>query len=98
MKNTLDLLKENGYLTSVELDSAAVRHPELVVELAGKITNCGVVRPRYAVKSTDLEKFEQKTLPAKGIGLIILTTSKGLMTNVQAKKANQGGRLLAYVY
>ena len=97
VKGVLDLLKENNYLKSVETDTAA-RHPEIVVELAGRITDCGVIKPRYAVKAASIEDYEHRVLPAQGVGLIILSTPKGLMTNVQAKKDNQGGRLLAYVY
>ncbi len=97
VRGVLDLLKENNYLGSVETDTAT-RHPEIVVELAGRITDCGVIKPRYAVKAAGVENYEQRVLPAQGVGLIILSTPKGLMTNVQAKKENQGGRLLAYVY
>ena len=97
VRGVLDLLMASGYVKSVELDSAA-RHPELVVELAGKITGCGVIKPRYAAKAGEWEKYEQRFLPAQGVGFIVVSTPQGLMTNAQAREKNQGGRLLAYVY
>ena len=33
-----------------------------------------------------------------GIGILLVSTSKGVMTHVDAEKLNEGGRLLGYVY
>ena len=33
-----------------------------------------------------------------GLGIVILSTSKGIMTGKDAKKAHQGGEVLAYVW
>src|SRR5438046_7414686 len=35
------------------------------VSLVGSINNCGVIKPRFAVKRTDLEKYEARYLPAQ---------------------------------
>mgnify|MGYP000612825804 FL=1 len=34
----------------------------------------------------------------KGLGIAILSTSKGIMTDKQARKANVGGEVLAFVW
>ena len=34
----------------------------------------------------------------KGLGIAILSTSKGIMTDTQARKANVGGEVLAYIW
>ena len=34
----------------------------------------------------------------KGLGIAILSTSKGIMTDKEARKAHQGGEVLAYVW
>ena len=34
----------------------------------------------------------------KGLGVAILSTSKGIMTDKQARKANVGGEVLAYIW
>jgi small subunit ribosomal protein S8 len=33
-----------------------------------------------------------------GLGIVILSTSKGIMTDKDARKANVGGEVLAYVW
>ncbi len=66
--------------------------------LAGQINDCGVIKPRYSVKTDDLEKFEARYLPAQDFGVLILTTTKGVLTHTQAKNGGVGGKLLAFVY
>jgi len=46
----------------------------------------------------DFEKWERRFLPAKNLGMLILTTSKGILNLEQARKSKIGGSLLAYVY
>jgi small subunit ribosomal protein S8 len=60
--------------------------------------NSGVIKPRYSVKKTDLEKFEARYLPAQDFGVIILTTTAGVISHAKAKELGVGGKLLAYVY
>jgi len=68
------------------------------VNLLGAINDCGVIKPRFAVKKDMFEKFEKRYLPAKGFGIIILSTSQGLMTLEEAEEKGIGGKLIAYAY
>ena len=68
------------------------------VELDGNINQCGVIKPRHAVKKDEFEKFEKRYLPAKNFGILIVTTPEGIMTHYEAKERGIGGRLLAYMY
>ena len=68
------------------------------IQLIGNVNDCGSIRPRFNVKKFGYEKFERRYLPAAGVGFLIVSTSKGLMTHIDAKKENLGGKLLAYVY
>ena len=68
------------------------------VKLLGNINNCGVIKPRYPVKREELEKWESRYLPARDFGLLLLTTTKGIVSHAEAKKNGIGGKLLAYVY
>ena len=68
------------------------------VTLNGSINRCGAIRPRYAVKKDGFEKFESRYLPAKDFGIMIMTTTQGVTTHLEAKKDGIGGKLLAYVY
>jgi small subunit ribosomal protein S8 len=70
---------------------------KFLVDLEGNINQCGVVKPRHAVKKDEFEKFEKRYLPAKNFGIIIVTT-QGIMTHKEAKEKGIGGRLLAYIY
>lgn len=71
---------------------------KFLVELEGNINQCGVVKPRHAVKKDEFEKFEKRYLPAKNFGIIIVTTPEGIMAHKEAKEKGIGGRLLAYIY
>lgn len=93
----LGLLGSNGYLgeTSVVEDG---RGNMLQVSLTGRINKCGAIKPRFAVKSGNFERFEKNFLPAKDFGIIVVSTSKGMMTHKAAKEQGLGGKLIAYCY
>ena len=68
------------------------------VKLLGRINRCGVIKPRFSTKVADLEKWEKRFLPARNFGVLILSTSKGVMAHSDARAQSLGGQLLAYVY
>jgi small subunit ribosomal protein S8 len=93
----LKVMQESGYIKQFELMEDG-RSGMFKVSLAGNINDCGVIRPRYSVKVADLEKYEARYLPAQDFGVLILTTTKGVVTHMEAKKGGVGGKLLAFVY
>ena len=93
----LSVLKENGYVGEYE-EIKDGRQGIVRVNLLGTINKCSVVKPRYSVKVEDLEQFERRFLPAKDFGVLILSTSKGMMTQKQAKEHNVGGQIVAFCY
>jgi small subunit ribosomal protein S8 len=97
MLQTLDILKEHGYVTSYEVIEDG-RGGHLIVRGFMKINKCGVIKPRFDFQVVDIVKVEQQYLPAKGFGLIIVSTPKGLMTMAQAKDKHLGGKLISYCY
>lgn len=97
VKGVLKILGEHRYVGSAT-EVKDVKGSVIKVNLLGAINKCGVVKPRFSVKSDQYEKFEGRYLPARGMGILIVSTSKGLMTNVEAKKKKLGGRLIAYCY
>lgn len=68
------------------------------VKVAKTINNCGVIKPRFSVRRGDMEKWESRYLPAQDIGIIVLSTTAGVMSNSEAKKKGTGGRALAFIY
>lgn len=70
----------------------------LSINLLGNINKVGVIKPRFNVKKDDYEKFEKRYLPAKDFGILIVSTSKGMMTQAEARTQGLGGRLICYCY
>ncbi len=68
------------------------------IGLLGAINKCGAIKPRFSVQTTDIEKWEQRYLPARNFGYLILTTSEGVITHIEARERGIGGKLVAYVY
>lgn len=93
----LEVLQRTGYVGSIEtIENSS---GDLVkVNLLGTINKCGPVKPRYPVKVEDIEWYEQRFLPAKDFGVVIISTNKGLLTQAEAKEENVGGTLVAYCY
>jgi len=93
----LKVMKEYGYISEFEkVDDG--RGGQFAITLTGGINKCGVINPRFSVKVEELEDWEVRYLPGKGFGIIILTTSKGVMSHEQARKLGIGGELLGYVF
>ncbi|MHB1931601.1 MAG: 30S ribosomal protein S8 [Thermoplasmata archaeon] len=68
------------------------------VQLSRRINACGVIKPRTAVPHQELERYESRFLPAQDFGLLVVSTSRGVLTQRQAREQKLGGRLIAYVY
>lgn len=96
IREVLKIFQDEQYLGSYEIQEDA--QSSLKINIIGKINKCGVITPRFKVKVSDYEKYEKKFLPALGMGLLLVSTNKGLMTNIKAKELNLGGTLICYVY
>ncbi len=94
----LKILKEENYISDFSVKEKVGNKKELNVRLNGMLTNMMAIKPRSPVHYWDLEKFEKRYLPAKSVGILILSTPKGLKTNIEAKQEKLGGRLIAFVY
>lgn len=97
LQKVLELMLQGGYIGGFERIEEG-RGGRFKIKLLGKINDCGVIKPRFAVKHTELEKWEKRYLPAAGVGMIILSTPQGLMNNLQARERGLGGKLIAYVW
>ncbi len=97
IKKIFTIMNEHNYLGSFEeVDDG--KGGVLKVELLGNINKCGVIKPRFSTKKDNFEKWEKRYLPAKGFGIIIVSTSQGVLTHDSAKERKTGGKLLAYCY
>jgi small subunit ribosomal protein S8 len=68
------------------------------VKVAKTVNNCGVIKPRFSIKRDELERWESRYLPAQDIGILVISTTSGVMSNNEAKKKGTGGRALAFIY
>ncbi|XBH20635.1 30S ribosomal protein S8 [Jonesiaceae bacterium BS-20] len=98
--NIADILKAQGYIKGWTVEDAAVGKT-LVLELKFSpdreralkgLTRVSKPGLRVYAKSTNLPKVRG------GLGVAILSTSSGLLTDKQAAEKGVGGEVLAYVW
>ena len=97
LKKVLEILQDSLYVGSFE-EITDKKGGVLKLNLIGHINQVGTIKPRFAVGKADFEKYEKRYLPAKDFGIIIVSTSQGMMTHIEAKKKGIGGKLIAYCY
>ena len=93
------ILQEEGYIWSYEVDTTG-KHP--VIKVKTKFTGTrAVLTDLKRVSSPGFRQYVQvDDIPRVlgGLGIAILSTSKGIMSGAQAKKQRVGGELLAIVW
>ena len=93
------ILKDEGYIWNYEVDTSG-KFPEVVVKTKyvdgvpaltdlKRISKCG--RRKYS-GSQDIPRV------LNGMGISILSTSKGVMTGHKARKDKVGGEIIAFVW
>jgi len=90
--SVLAIAKLKGYVKNYKVESGSLN-----IEM-GNINDCNAIKPRYVIQVGDIEKYVKRYLPAKDIGILIVSTSQGLMTHLTAQDKNIGGALIAYFY
>lgn len=96
IKNVLNVMLKEGYIKDMKyMDDG--RGGTIKIELKGKINDCKVIKPRHSIKKEEYVKWEKRFLPAAGIGTLIVSSTKGVVSHKDIKN-KIGGVLLAYVY
>lgn len=93
------ILQEEGYIWGYEMDTSAT-HPRLKLKLKYQ-DKAPVIRKIDRVSKPGLRKYvgsDEIPRVLGGLGISILSTSRGIMTGAKARKANVGGELLAFVW
>jgi len=90
----LKIMKQKGAIKRYKMN---LKQKSVGIDI-GDLTECRAVKPRFTVKKTDIEKYRRRYLPARGVGTIIISTNKGLITHEEAQEKGTGGSLLAYFY
>jgi small subunit ribosomal protein S8 len=93
----LRVMQLNGYIGEFEFIDDG-RAGKFRVQLFGRINRCGVIKPHFPVKLEEIETWEKRYLPARNLGVLIISTSNGIISHKEAKEKRTGGRLLAFIY
>ena len=99
-KDIARILKEEGFIKDYKINSDNVQETivltlkytdkkERVITGLKRISKPGL---RVYVKSDEIPKV------LNGLGIAIISTSKGIMTDKEARKENIGGEVLAYIW
>jgi small subunit ribosomal protein S8 len=97
IKGVLEVISKNGYVGGFDYIEDG-RGGIFRVRLIGRINDCNVIRPRFSIRSRDTIRWEKRYLPSDRVGILVITTSKGVTDHREAGKARNGGKLLGYVY
>ncbi|MBQ6538852.1 MAG: 30S ribosomal protein S8 [Bacilli bacterium] len=98
-KEIARILKEEGYINDFKIEDNDVqgtivltlkyKNKERVITGLRRISKPGL---RVYCKSGEIPKV------LNGLGIAIISTSKGIMTDKEARKENIGGEVLAYIW
>lgn len=99
-KQIAQILLDEGYIKSFKVVDD---NKQGVIKITLKYTDskAQVITGLRRVSKPGLRIYSNcKDMPKvmKGLGIAILSTSKGIMTDKQARKANVGGEVLAFVW
>lgn len=100
-KEITKILFEQGYILSYKFDDSGVQGTIKIALKYDKDTKESVIRDIQRISKPGLRKYAGSAdLPRilNGLGIAIVSTSKGLMTGKKAKQLNVGGEVICYVY
>lgn len=98
-QSVAELLKNNGFLSDVTVADAAVgKNLKIVISKEGE--NARIAEIVRVSKPGRREYASAQDIPTvkRGRGIVIVSTSKGVMTGGDAKKQGVGGELICKVY
>ena len=92
------ILKKEGYIADLAMEGKVPRTMKLKLKYVGKKS---VIEGLRRISTPGLRRYvgaDDIPRVRGGLGTSIVSTSRGLMTGVQARKNNLGGELLCYVW
>lgn len=100
-KEITKVLHDQGFITNYKFEDNG---PQGTIKIALKYnprTNLSAIEKIVRVSKPGLRKYvDSENLPRiiNGLGIAILSTSKGVITDKEARKMKIGGEVLCYVY
>lgn len=100
-KEITKVLFDKGYIANYKFDDSSVQGIIKIALKYNPITKISAIRSISRASRPGLRKYAGvSSMPRvlNGLGVAILSTSKGVMTDKEAKSLNVGGEVLCYVY
>lgn len=101
-KEITKILFDKGYILNYKFEDAEKKQGLIKIALKyHPVTKQSAIRKLERISSPGLRQYTGvSTMPRVigGLGIAILSTSKGVMTDKEAKAQNVGGEVLCYVY
>ena len=100
-KEMTKILFDQGYVLSYQFNDASVQGTIKIALKYDKETKESVIRKLERISTPGLRKYVSALeMPRvlNGLGIAIVSTSKGVMTNKKARQENVGGEVICYVY
>ena len=97
-ESVANILKTQGYVSDVAVEGAVKKTIKIRLKYNGKKN---VIEGLKRISKPGLRKYVASTeIPRVrgGLGVAIVSTSEGLLTDNQARKKNLGGELLCYIW
>lgn len=101
-KSITEILYDQGFILKYKFDDDAGKQGIISIALKyDPISKTPVIRKLGRISRSGLRQYAKATeIPRiiNGLGIAIVSTSRGVMTDKKAKKENVGGELICYVY
>lgn len=100
-KEMTKILFDQGYILSYKFEENKVQDSIKIALKYDKETKQSIIKKIERVSKPGLRKYSSSSeMPRvlNGLGIAIVSTSKGVMTNKKARQENVGGEVLCYVY
>ena len=100
-KEITKILFDQGYILSYKFEDNSVQGTIKIALKYDKESKASVIKKLQRVSTPGLRKYvgaDEMPRVLNGLGIAIVSTSKGVMTNKQARKEHVGGEVLCYVY
>ena len=95
------ILKEKGYILNYKFEQEGARSNIKIALKYHSETKVPAIKSLVRVSKPGLRRYtnvEEMPRVLNGLGIAILSTSMGLMTDKEARQRNVGGEVLCYVY
>lgn len=101
-KEITKILMDQGYILNYKFDDEGTPQASIKIALKyDKLTKISAIKKLERISTPGLRNYSSaKEMPRvmNGLGIAIVSTSQGVMTNKNARQNNIGGEVLCFVY